>query len=211
MHSPQELGIDDFQANRSPTMMYRTSPLKGLFSHVKGGFYHDGRFATLQAVVDHYDSLQYGAHRHGQKQSDCIPDDALICAPLVTLGLLVRRRFEQAQGRIARAAGFSINCRQRNKSDLKSLFFGLLPVIGFEARLIAAIVPAVEWAETCQLQIECLSSQERKEAALKVRRKRTGSGRNRNWQAGRKHERFVVSNDASAKIVARIAVDASRR
>jgi cytochrome c peroxidase len=37
--------------------MYRTSPLKGLFSHVKGGFYHDGRFATLQAVVDHYDSL----------------------------------------------------------------------------------------------------------------------------------------------------------
>jgi hypothetical protein len=57
MHTPQELGIDDFQANRSPTGMYRTSPLKGLFSHVKGGFYHDGRFATLQAVVDHYDSL----------------------------------------------------------------------------------------------------------------------------------------------------------
>jgi hypothetical protein len=57
MHSPQELGIDDFQANRSPTGMYRTAPLKGLFSHVKGGFYHDGRFPTLQAVVDHYDSL----------------------------------------------------------------------------------------------------------------------------------------------------------
>jgi mono/diheme cytochrome c family protein len=57
VHSPQELGIDDFQASRSPTMMYRTSPLKGLFSHVKGGFYHDGRFPTLQAVVDHYDTL----------------------------------------------------------------------------------------------------------------------------------------------------------
>jgi mono/diheme cytochrome c family protein len=57
MHSPQELGVDDFQANRSPTAMYRTSPLKGLFSHVKGGFYHDGRFPTLQAVVNHYDSL----------------------------------------------------------------------------------------------------------------------------------------------------------
>jgi hypothetical protein len=57
MHTPQELGIDDFQASRSPTGMYRTAPLKGLFSHVKGGFYHDGRFATLQAVVDHYDSL----------------------------------------------------------------------------------------------------------------------------------------------------------
>jgi hypothetical protein len=57
MHGPQEIGIDDFQANRSPTKMYRTPPLKGLFSHVKGGFFHDGRFPTLQAVVDHYDSL----------------------------------------------------------------------------------------------------------------------------------------------------------
>ncbi len=57
MHTPEEIGIDDFQASRSPTRMYRTSPLKGLFTHEKGGFYHDGRFATLQAVVDHYDSL----------------------------------------------------------------------------------------------------------------------------------------------------------
>jgi cytochrome c peroxidase len=24
---------------------------------VKGGFYHDGRFATLRDVVDHYDSV----------------------------------------------------------------------------------------------------------------------------------------------------------
>ena len=58
MHTPQELGIDAFQANRSPTQMYRTAPLKGLFSHMKGGFYHDGRFASLQVVVDHYNSLQ---------------------------------------------------------------------------------------------------------------------------------------------------------
>jgi cytochrome c peroxidase len=36
--------------------MYRTAPLKGLFSHVKGGFFHDGRFADLRSVVDHYDS-----------------------------------------------------------------------------------------------------------------------------------------------------------
>jgi cytochrome c peroxidase len=57
MHTPEELGIDDFQANRSPTRMYRTAPLKGLTTHAKGGFYHDGRFPTLQAVVDHYDSL----------------------------------------------------------------------------------------------------------------------------------------------------------
>jgi hypothetical protein len=25
-------------------------------SAAKGGFYHDGRFATLRAVVDHYDA-----------------------------------------------------------------------------------------------------------------------------------------------------------
>ena len=31
------------------------APLRGLFAHMKGGFYHDGRFATLNAVVDHYD------------------------------------------------------------------------------------------------------------------------------------------------------------
>lgn len=36
---------------------YRTSPLRGLFTHTKGGFYHDGRFATLAGVVDHYDRL----------------------------------------------------------------------------------------------------------------------------------------------------------
>jgi hypothetical protein len=56
MHTPAELGIDDFQANRSPENRYRTAPLRGLFSHQKGGFYHDGRFATLAAVVDHYDA-----------------------------------------------------------------------------------------------------------------------------------------------------------
>jgi mono/diheme cytochrome c family protein len=46
MHTPQEIGIDDFEANRSPAKMYRTPPLKGLFSHVKGGFFHDGRFPS---------------------------------------------------------------------------------------------------------------------------------------------------------------------
>jgi hypothetical protein len=36
--------------------MYRTSPLAGLWSHQKGGFYHDGRFATLLDVVKHYNA-----------------------------------------------------------------------------------------------------------------------------------------------------------
>jgi hypothetical protein len=28
---------------------------KGLWTHTKGGFYHDGRFRTLHEVIDHYD------------------------------------------------------------------------------------------------------------------------------------------------------------
>jgi hypothetical protein len=30
--------------------------LAGLWTHAKGGFYHDGRFATIRDVVNHYDS-----------------------------------------------------------------------------------------------------------------------------------------------------------
>lgn len=55
LHTPEEIGIDDFQSSRSPTKMYRTTPLRGLWSHQKGGFYHDGRFQTLDDVVSHYD------------------------------------------------------------------------------------------------------------------------------------------------------------
>jgi cytochrome c peroxidase len=48
------MGIDAFQADRSPTHMYRTAPLAGLSTHQKGGFFHDGRFGTLMDVVNHY-------------------------------------------------------------------------------------------------------------------------------------------------------------
>jgi hypothetical protein len=57
MHKASEIGIDDFQAKRSPDEAYRTSPLKGLWTHQKGGFYHDGRFATLRDVVNHYNEF----------------------------------------------------------------------------------------------------------------------------------------------------------
>jgi len=50
------MGIDDFQASRSPDGRYRTTPLKGLWTRTKGGFFHDGRFATLLDVVNHYDN-----------------------------------------------------------------------------------------------------------------------------------------------------------
>jgi hypothetical protein len=56
LHTPSEVGVDSFQADRSPTHMYRTAPLAGLWTHQKGGFYHDGRFATLIDVVNHYDA-----------------------------------------------------------------------------------------------------------------------------------------------------------
>jgi cytochrome c peroxidase len=57
LHTAEEIGIDDFQAKRAPDDRYRTVPLRALWSidkvH-KGGFYHDGRFATLNDVVNHY-------------------------------------------------------------------------------------------------------------------------------------------------------------
>jgi cytochrome c peroxidase len=56
LHTAEELGIDDFEAMRSPTGKYRTTPLGGLFARAKGGFYHDGRFETLRDVVEHYNS-----------------------------------------------------------------------------------------------------------------------------------------------------------
>jgi cytochrome c peroxidase len=57
MHTAEELGIDSFQADRSPDRRYRTTPLAGLFTRQKGGFYHDGRFADLRAVVEHYNRV----------------------------------------------------------------------------------------------------------------------------------------------------------
>ena len=57
MHSGKEIGIDNKQAERGPENAYRTSPLKGLWTHTKRGFFHDGRFPTLLAVVNHYDEV----------------------------------------------------------------------------------------------------------------------------------------------------------
>ncbi|HEU4727943.1 MAG TPA: hypothetical protein VFT22_08650 [Kofleriaceae bacterium] len=56
LHTAAEIGIDDLQAQRSPDGRYRTSPLRGLFAHGKGGYYHDGRFATLGDVIAHYNA-----------------------------------------------------------------------------------------------------------------------------------------------------------
>src|SRR5688500_11701197 len=58
LHKGSEIGIDSFQADRGPERSYVTTPLRALFDTEKihkGGFYHDGRFASLSDVVDHYD------------------------------------------------------------------------------------------------------------------------------------------------------------
>jgi hypothetical protein len=60
LHTAEEIGIDNFQASRAPDNRYRTEPLRALFDTQKihkGGFYHDGRFQTLLAVVNHYNSV----------------------------------------------------------------------------------------------------------------------------------------------------------
>ena len=59
LHTAEEIGIDSFQADRGPARRYVTTPLRSLFDTQKihkGGFYHDGRFPTLDAVVNHYDN-----------------------------------------------------------------------------------------------------------------------------------------------------------
>jgi len=56
LHTAAELGIDNFEAMRSPTGKYRTTPLGGLFARTKGGFYHDGQFATLSDLINHYNN-----------------------------------------------------------------------------------------------------------------------------------------------------------
>ena len=59
-HTPAEMCIDSFQADRGPTgaigSTYVTPQLDGLWSRSKRGFFHDGRFPTLLDVTNHYDT-----------------------------------------------------------------------------------------------------------------------------------------------------------
>jgi cytochrome c peroxidase len=84
IHTPGEIGIDDFQANRAPAFVigdangnpvvvhgYRTAPLKGIWAHQKGGFFHDGRFATLGDVVNHYNTV-FSLGLTPQEKSDLV-------------------------------------------------------------------------------------------------------------------------------------------
>jgi hypothetical protein len=59
-HTPTEMCIDSFQADRGPTgaigSTMVTPQLKGLWARSKRGFFHDGRFPTLLTVVSHYNA-----------------------------------------------------------------------------------------------------------------------------------------------------------
>ncbi len=66
LHPAADVGIDSFEAGRAPDHAYKTMNLAGIFvrenglfmrSENKGRYYHDGRFATLGDVVNHYNKL----------------------------------------------------------------------------------------------------------------------------------------------------------
>jgi hypothetical protein len=70
-HKPAEICIDSFQADRGPDNSYVTPQLKGLWSRSKRGFFHDGRFPSLGAVVDHYNSC-FGLNLSPGQKSDLV-------------------------------------------------------------------------------------------------------------------------------------------
>ena len=92
LHTPEDIGIDNFQANRAPNGLlpanggtlpngfYKTMNLAGLFVREnglfmkpqnKGRYYHDGRFATLLDVVNHYNS-QFNLQLTDQEKTDLV-------------------------------------------------------------------------------------------------------------------------------------------
>jgi cytochrome c5 len=79
-HTPAEMRIDSFQADRSPDGNYKTMNLAGLFvaerglfmkPENKGRFYHDARFQTLLDVVKSYDS-RFGLGLTDQEKQDLV-------------------------------------------------------------------------------------------------------------------------------------------
>jgi hypothetical protein len=81
-HTPAELCLknslgqtDTFQADRGPRGLNPgtlvTPQLSGLWARSKRGFYHDGRYPTLLAVVDHYNSC-FGLGLSNSQKSDLV-------------------------------------------------------------------------------------------------------------------------------------------
>jgi cytochrome c peroxidase len=62
--------MDPVYATRSVTQRYRTTPLRALWNppQLQGPYFHDGSAATLEDVVDHYDTVLDLALTATQKQ-----------------------------------------------------------------------------------------------------------------------------------------------
>ena len=80
LHTPAEIGIDSFQADRAPDGVYKTMNLAGIFIREngvfmnpanKGRYYHDGRFKTLLDVVNHYNT-RFSLGLTAQEKSDLV-------------------------------------------------------------------------------------------------------------------------------------------
>lgn len=80
LHTPAEIGIDSFQADRAPDNVYKTMNLAGIFVREnglfmnpanKGRYYHDGRFPTLLDVVNHYNT-RFSLGLTAQEKSDLV-------------------------------------------------------------------------------------------------------------------------------------------
>jgi mono/diheme cytochrome c family protein len=56
LHAPSETGMDGAYAMRTASKRYRTTPLRGLWQHPP--YFHDGRAATLDEVVEHYNRVR---------------------------------------------------------------------------------------------------------------------------------------------------------
>src|SRR5690606_6401473 len=92
MHRFDEIGIDRSHAERGPEQeYYRTTPLSGLWTHTRGGFYHDGRFATLEDVVAHYDGV-FGLGLSSAEKADLIEYPKSLQRPTRPRAAVTRRR-----------------------------------------------------------------------------------------------------------------------
>lgn len=69
LHDPAEVGADPDYASRTATKRYRTTPLRALFQHAP--YFHDGSAATLEAVVEHYDS-HFGLRLSATQKADLV-------------------------------------------------------------------------------------------------------------------------------------------
>ena len=55
LHAPAETGMEPLHAQRSTTKQYRTTPLRGVWH--RAPYFHDGSALTLEAVVEHYNTV----------------------------------------------------------------------------------------------------------------------------------------------------------